>query len=72
MQLLQATGTEFASRDVLASEELRSGIKKFSDWPTIPQVYIGGEFVGGSDIVLEMFKSGDLDRELRKVAKKKD
>ncbi len=56
VQLLQAAGVEFASRDVLQDPELREGVKKFSNWPTIPQVYIGGEFVGGSDTLLEMFK----------------
>jgi monothiol glutaredoxin len=62
VQLLRTAGVEFASRDVLQDPELREGVKKFSNWPTIPQVYIGGEFVGGSDTLLEMFKSGDLDK----------
>ena len=46
--------------DVLADQEIRQGIKAFSDWPTIPQLYVKGEFVGGSDIMMEMFESGEL------------
>jgi monothiol glutaredoxin len=46
--------------DVLADQEIRQGIKAFSDWPTIPQLYVRGEFVGGSDIMMEMFESGEL------------
>ena len=46
--------------DVLADQEIRQGIKQFSDWPTIPQLYVKGEFVGGSDIMMEMFESGEL------------
>ena len=53
-------GADFETRNVLASEELRAGIKEFSNWPTIPQVYIAGEFIGGCDITLEMFKNGEL------------
>ena len=60
-QLLQAAGVEFASRDVLQDPELREGVKKFSEWPTIPQIYVAGEFLGGSDTLFEMFTSGDLD-----------
>lgn len=52
--------------DVLADEELRSGIKEFSDWPTVPQVYVNGEFVGGCDIVLGMHQSGELEELLEK------
>jgi monothiol glutaredoxin len=62
VQILQTVGVEFASRDVLQDPELREGVKKFSNWPTIPQVFIGGEFVGGSDTLLEMMKAGDLDK----------
>ncbi|GBG27373.1 Monothiol glutaredoxin-S11 [Hondaea fermentalgiana] len=58
--VLQAEGIDFASADVLSSAEVREGIKKFSSWPTIPQLYVGGEFVGGCDIVTEMHKSGEL------------
>ena len=46
--------------DVLADQEIRQGIKAFSDWPTIPQLYVRGEFIGGSDIMMEMFESGEL------------
>ena len=48
--------------DVLADQEIRQGIKAFSDWPTIPQLYVKGEFVGGSDIMMEMFESGELQQ----------
>merc|ERR1711991_1202064 len=64
VQLLQAAGVEFAARDVLQDQDLRQGIKDFSQWQTIPQVYIKGEFVGGSDVLFEMFRSGDLDKML--------
>lgn len=62
VRILQAAGVEFAARDVLQDPELRSEIKVFSNWPTVPQVYVKGEFLGGSDTLLEMFKSGDLDK----------
>jgi monothiol glutaredoxin len=51
---------DFVGVDVLQSEPLRQGIKTFSDWPTIPQLYVKGEFIGGSDIIREMFQSGEL------------
>jgi monothiol glutaredoxin len=54
-------GVEFADVNVLADAEVRQGIKDFSDWPTIPQLYVKGEFVGGCDIVTEMALSGELD-----------
>ena len=57
---LDHLGVEFVGVDVLQSEPLREGIKTFSDWPTIPQLYVKGEFVGGCDIVKEMFQSGEL------------
>ena len=60
VQVLDHLGVEFAGVDVLASEPLREDIKAFSDWPTIPQLYVKGEFVGGSDIVREMFNAGEL------------
>ncbi|QUD90891.1 Grx4 family monothiol glutaredoxin [Phenylobacterium montanum] len=60
VQILDHLGVEYAGVDVLQSEPLRQGIKAFSDWPTIPQLYVAGEFVGGSDIVREMFQSGEL------------
>ena len=60
VQILDHLGVQYAGVDVLQSEPLREGIKSFSDWPTIPQLYVGGEFVGGADIVREMFQSGEL------------
>jgi monothiol glutaredoxin len=60
VQILDHLGVDFIGVDVLQDEELRQGIKAFSDWPTIPQLYVKGEFVGGSDIVREMFQSGEL------------
>ena len=59
--VLNYMGVEFADVNVLADEEIRSGIKEFSDWPTIPQLYVKGEFVGGCDIITEMTLSGELD-----------
>ena len=58
--ILEHCGADFESVDVLQDMEVRQGIKAFSDWPTIPQLYVKGEFVGGSDIVREMFSSGEL------------
>ncbi len=60
--VLNFMGVEFADVNVLADAEIRQGIKDFSDWPTIPQLYVKGEFVGGCDIVTEMTLSGELDR----------
>jgi monothiol glutaredoxin len=59
--VLNYMGVEFADVNVLADAEIRQGIKDFSDWPTIPQLYVKGEFVGGCDIVTEMALSGELD-----------
>jgi len=61
-QVLQHVGVKFESYNVLEDPELREGIKVFSDWPTIPQVYVKGEFVGGCDIIREMFESGELQQ----------
>ena len=60
VQILDHLGVDFVGVDVLQSDDLRQGIKSFSDWPTIPQLYVKGEFLGGSDIVREMFQSGEL------------
>ena len=60
VQILDHLGVDFVGVDVLQSEPLRQGIKAFSDWPTIPQLYVKGEFVGGCDIIREMFESGEL------------
>ena len=58
--ILEHVGVAFESVDVLQDMEIRQGIKAFSDWPTIPQLYVKGEFVGGSDIMSEMFEAGEL------------
>ncbi len=60
VQILDHLGADFVGVDVLQDDDLRQGIKSFSDWPTIPQLYVKGEFVGGSDIIREMFQSGEL------------
>ena len=64
VQILQACGAQFASADVLSDDQIRQGIKEFSNWPTIPQLYINGEFIGGSDIVTEMYENGELHAKL--------
>ena len=58
--ILDHLGADFHTVDVLQDPEIRQGIKDYSDWPTIPQLYVKGEFVGGSDIMMEMFESGEL------------
>jgi len=58
--ILERLGAEFESVDVLQDQGIRQGIKAYSDWPTIPQLYVRGEFVGGSDIMMEMYESGEL------------
>ena len=60
VQILKHVGVEYKTYDVLQDENLREGIKSFSNWPTIPQLYVKGEFVGGCDIIREMFESGEL------------
>jgi monothiol glutaredoxin len=60
VQVLDHMGVDYVGVDVLQDQDLREGIKSFSDWPTIPQLYVKGEFVGGADIVKEMFQSGEL------------
>ncbi|KAI8130900.1 hypothetical protein FF38_02951 [Lucilia cuprina] len=67
VQILRMHGVQYDAHDVLASDELRQNIKDFTEWPTIPQVFINGEFVGGCDILLQMHQSGDLIEELKKV-----
>ena len=64
VQILNALGMSFETFDVLSDMEIRQGIKEFSDWPTIPQVYVKGEFIGGSDILIEMYNSGELKEKL--------
>jgi monothiol glutaredoxin len=66
VQVLRACGVEdFFSVDVLQDPDIRQGIKDYANWPTIPQLYIDGEFVGGSDIVTEMYQSGELQKLLK-------
>lgn len=60
VDILTKLKADFVTRDVLKSDELRQNIKDFSSWPTLPQLYINGEFVGGCDIVTQLFESGDL------------
>jgi monothiol glutaredoxin len=60
VQILSHMGVQFNTANVLADPELRDGIKQFSNWPTVPQLYVNGEFVGGCDIVTEMYQSGEL------------
>ena len=60
--VLNYMGVEYADVNVLADENIRQGIKEYSDWPTIPQLYVKGEFVGGCDIITEMTLSGELDQ----------
>ena len=62
VSILDHLGVPFETVDVLADPEIRQGIKAFSDWPTVPQLYVHGEFVGGSDIMMEMFESGELQQ----------
>ena len=66
--ILNHVGVEFDSVDVLQDQGIRQGIKAYSDWPTIPQLYVGGEFVGGSDIMMEMYESGELATLLKRDA----
>ena len=60
--ILDHLGVAFETVDVLQDPEIRQGIKAYSDWPTVPQLYVKGEFVGGSDIMMEMFESGELQQ----------
>lgn len=65
VDILKQLNVQFTAANVLEDMELREGIKEFSDWPTIPQLYVDGEFVGGCDITVEMFESGELQRLLQ-------
>ena len=67
--ILRVSKVDFVGVNVLADQSLREGIKVFSDWPTIPQLYVKGEFIGGCDIVKEMYESGELKEVLDKVSK---
>ena len=64
VQILNSLGVEFSTFDVLSDFDVREGIKEYSDWPTIPQVYLKGEFIGGSDILIEMYNSGTLKEKI--------
>ena len=65
VQILDHLGVAFETVDVLQDQEIRQAIKAYSDWPTIPQLYVKGEFVGGSDIMMEMYEDGELQQLLR-------
>ena len=64
INILNDTGVEYSTKNVLEDEYLRQAIKDFSDWPTIPQLYVKGEFIGGCDIVTELYQSGELKQQL--------
>ena len=64
VQILNSLGIEYSTFDVLSDFEVREGIKEYSNWPTIPQVYLKGEFLGGSDILIEMYNSGALKEKI--------
>ena len=64
VSILKECGADFAAVNILDNPEMREGIKAFSQWPTIPQLYINGEFVGGSDIMIELFENGELLKKL--------
>jgi len=67
VQILTYLEAPFSSTNVLEDENIREGIKEYSNWPTIPQLYLKGEFIGGCDIIKEMFESGELKEELKDV-----
>lgn len=67
VQILRMHGVTYDAHNVLTDEDVRQGIKEFSQWPTIPQVFVNGEFIGGCDILLQMHQNGELIEELQKV-----
>jgi monothiol glutaredoxin len=67
VQILNHMGVKFNSSDVLMDPEVRQGVKEFSNWPTVPQLYVKGEFVGGCDILREMFETGELEEFFNKA-----
>jgi monothiol glutaredoxin len=67
-EILRRLGVEFKSYDVLSDPALREGVKQYSNWPTIPQLYVNGEFVGGADIMRSMYESGELEKVVAKNA----
>ena len=68
VEVLKRVGTEFNSVNVLEDPEIRQGIKEFANWPTIPQLYVGGKFIGGCDIIREMYENGELGEVLGATA----
>ena len=62
VQILNILSVDYETVDILQDQELRQGVKEYSDWPTIPQVYINGEFIGGSDIMIELYQNGELQQ----------
>ncbi len=62
VQILNILGVSYETVDILEDQELRQGVKEYSNWPTIPQVYINGEFIGGSDIMIELYHNGELQQ----------
>ena len=62
VDVFKILGVDFITRDVLADNELREGVKKYTNWPTIPQVFVNGKFIGGCDITREMFQTGELKK----------
>jgi monothiol glutaredoxin len=62
VQIFSTMGVPFETFDILADPDIRQGVKEFSNWPTIPQVYLNGEFLGGSDILIELYQSGELEQ----------
>ena len=67
VNVLKSCGAKFATVDVLQDDEVRQGIKVYSNWPTIPQLYVKGEFIGGSDIIAEMYEAGELQALIKKA-----
>lgn len=67
VNILKSCGAQFTTVNVLENEEIRQGVKSYSNWPTIPQLYINGEFIGGSDIMNEMFESGELQQIIKSL-----
>ena len=67
VQILNSLGVPYETFNVLENEAVRQGIKEYSNWPTIPQVYINGEFIGGSDVMIEMYQKGELQEEVEKA-----
>ncbi len=66
VSVLEHLGSEYLTFDVLSDPDIRQGVKDFANWPTIPQLYVNGEFVGGSDIIMQMFETGELAQTIAK------